>query len=49
MNWSLETGKYTYDLDTHWLGDEAFTSWTFNPTDLSAETQQYLRSIGKIS
>ena len=48
MNWSLETGKYTYDLDTHWLGDEAFSSWTFNPVDLSAETQQYLKSIGKI-
>jgi len=49
MNWSLETGKYTYDLDTHWLGDAAFSSWTFNPTDLSAETQQYLKSIGKIA
>ena len=49
MNWSLETGKYTYDLDTHWLGDTAFSEWTFNPADLSAEAQQYLRSIGKIT
>ena len=49
MNWSLETGKYTYDLDTHWLGDTAFSEWTFNPADLSAEAQQYLRSIGKIA
>jgi hypothetical protein len=48
MNWSVETGKYTYALDTHWLGDTAFSSWTFNPTDLSAETQQYLKSIGRI-
>lgn len=48
MNWSLETGKYTYDLDTHWLGDATFTNWTFNPTDLSAEAQKYLKSIGKI-
>jgi len=49
MNWSLETGKYTYDLDTHWLGDTAFSEWTFNPADLSAEAQQYLKSIGKIA
>ena len=49
MNWSIETGKYTYDLDTHWLGDTAFTNWTFNPKDLSAEAQQYLKSIGRIA
>jgi len=48
MNWSVETGKYTYDLDTHWLGDTAFTSWTFNPAELSKEAQAYLKSIGKI-
>lgn len=48
MAWSLETGKYTYDLDTHWLGDVAFSNWTFNPTDLSAAAKRYLRSIGKI-
>jgi hypothetical protein len=48
MNWSLETGKYTYDLDTHWLGDTAFSAWTFNPANLSVEARQYLRSIGKI-
>jgi hypothetical protein len=48
MSWSLETGKYVYDLDTHWLGDSTFDNWTFNPAELSAEAQQYLRSIGKI-
>lgn len=48
MSWSLETGKYTYDLDTHWLGDTTFTNWTFNPADLSKEAQDYLHSIGKI-
>jgi hypothetical protein len=49
MTWSLETGKYTYDLSTHWLGDTTFSNWTFNPDDLSDEAQAYLRSIGKIS
>lgn len=48
MTWSLETGKYTYDLSTHWLGDKTFSNWTFNPDDMSAEAQEYLRSIGKI-
>jgi hypothetical protein len=48
MTWSLETGKYTYELSTHWLGDAAFSNWTFNPDDMSAETQAYLRALGKI-
>lgn len=48
MNWSVETGKYTYNLDTHWLGDTAFSNWTFNPKDLSAETRQYLKAMGAI-
>jgi hypothetical protein len=49
MNWSVETGKYTYDLVTNWLGDATFSDWTFNPADLHPETQEYLRAIGAIA
>jgi len=35
-------------LDVHWLGDTAFSNWTFNPADLSKEAQLYLKQIGKI-
>ena len=47
MEWDAESGKYTYDLGTHWLGETPFTNWTFNPNDLSAETVAYLQALGK--
>lgn len=49
MNWDIETGKYTYDLSTHWLGETPFSNWTFNPDDLAEETRAYLIALGKIS
>lgn len=49
MDWSLETGRYTYELSTHWLGDTPFSNWTFDPATLSAETRAYLQALGKIS
>lgn len=48
MNWDLETGRYTYDLDTHWLGETPFTNWTFDPAEMAAETVAYLQALGKI-
>lgn len=48
MTWDIETGRYEYDLGTHWLGDVAFSNWTFNPDTLAAETQAYLHALGKI-
>lgn len=46
MNWSIETGKYTYGLGTHWLGDTPFQNWTFDPAKLAPETQYYLKALG---
>lgn len=47
-DWDLETGKWTYELETHWLGERPFDKWVFNPYNLSAETQAFLGAIGKI-
>lgn len=41
-------GKFTYQLDVHWLGDNAFDRWAFNPDSLSTETIAYLTALGKI-
>jgi hypothetical protein len=38
----LETGVWTYDLNTNWLGVDPFSTWLFNPSELSTELQQYL-------
>jgi hypothetical protein len=46
--WDADTGKWTYQLDTCWLGSTPFTDWVFDPAALSAETQAYLNAIGKI-
>jgi hypothetical protein len=48
MEWDIESGRYTYDLSTHWLGDNAFSNWTFNPAKMSVEAQNYLKALGKI-
>jgi len=45
MSWSLETGKYTYELGTHWLGETPFSNWTFDPASLAAETRLYLTAL----
>lgn len=41
----LETGNYTYGLDTHWLGEAPFRQWAFDPRQLSRETQEYLANL----
>ena len=47
MNWDLQSGRYTYDLSTHWLGEVPFSDWTFDPATLAAETKAYLQALGK--
>lgn len=42
---SLETGEYTYALDTHWLGERPFKKWAFDPAQLSRETQRFLEGL----
>ncbi len=44
----METGRWVYSLTTHWLGEEPFDKWFFNPNDLSPETQAYLRLMNRI-
>jgi hypothetical protein len=47
-DWNLEDGKWIYTLDTQWLGTVPFAQWAVNPAKLSAETQQYLKTINKV-
>lgn len=48
-NFDNETGKWTYDLTTHWMGDDPSTKkWAFNAELLQERTKTYLRELGKI-
>lgn len=47
-DWDLETKRWTYRLDTHWLGEEPFGKWVFDPANLAPETQAYLATLGKV-
>lgn len=47
-SWDLESGKWAYDLDTHWLGEVPFTDWVFDPATLHADTQEWLKTIGRL-
>ncbi len=47
-SWDLESGRWTYQLSTHWLGDAPFDSWVFDPANLDPATQAYLAALGKI-
>jgi hypothetical protein len=40
----MESGQWTYDLDTHWLGfDRPGSIWLFNPKQFRATTQKTIR------
>lgn len=43
--WDLETGRYSYNLETQWLGETPF-QWISQ--NLSATTTEYLQLLGKI-
>lgn len=43
-----ETGEWTYDLDTHWLGEDPNDAWAVTPAVLTAETQSYLSHLGTV-
>lgn len=45
----IATGRWTYSLETHWLGTDPFTDWVVDPTQLSDVTQEYLKAIGATS
>lgn len=43
----LDSGEWTYDLQTHWLGaDPEGGEWVVNFSELSTATQNYLYAIG---
>jgi len=41
----LETGRWTYTLDTQWLGENPHTKWIYDPKKLSDETRKYLKYL----
>lgn len=43
--WDLESGRYVYSLETHWLGEQPFQWISANLSDV---TLQYLSLLGKI-
>ncbi len=46
----MADGRWTYNMKTSWLGTAAEwpDGWAFNASDMSEETQAYLRTLGKI-
>ncbi len=41
----LETGKWTYDLSTNWLGEAPVGTWAFSTADLSDVTREFLEAV----
>jgi hypothetical protein len=41
----LSSGEYTYNLETHWLGEVPFARWAIDPNQMAAETQEYLQKL----
>ena len=48
MKWTAMTGRYSMDLETHWLGSNPFNDWSFQPRKAAASTQAYLKKQGHI-
>lgn len=44
----MASGEWTYELDTHWLGDQPYSRWAFDPGNLDPATQEYLADLGKV-
>lgn len=43
-NLDMESGTWTYELATHWLGYSPESLWVFNPNDLLPETKAFLKA-----
>lgn len=46
--WELESGKWTYDLTTSWLGVDPAAEWAFNTSGMNQVTRDYLAALGQI-
>ena len=46
-NNNLESGEWTYDLDTHWLGEDPFDpdKWAFDSDDVAEETREFMDAV----
>lgn len=47
-NLDVETGEWTYDLETHWLGEDPKTKWIFSPQQLYHVTKETIEAQLKI-
>jgi hypothetical protein len=43
----METGEWTYNLATHWLGVHPDSLWVFNPNDLLPETKAFIQAVNQ--
>lgn len=46
--WQLESGIWTYDLTTSWLGVDPEGEWAFRSASLQQDTQSFLAALGEI-
>lgn len=42
----MESGEWTYDLSTHWLGENPSDAWVVDVEELDNATRQYLNAVG---
>ena len=42
----IQAGEWTYDLDTHWLGERPSDAWVVKVDQLDGATQNYLNVLG---
>lgn len=42
---NMETGEWTYDLNTHWLGDSRSDAWMIDVHELDSKTRNYLNLL----
>lgn len=47
-SWELESGVWSYDLTTSWLGESPAGEWAFDTNGLAAATVTYLTALGQI-
>lgn len=45
---NLESGAWTYQLTTNWLGDSPDTLWLWDSSFFSDATRQYLQALGQL-
>ncbi len=47
-NLDMDSGEWTYVLDTHWLGEHPSDAWAMDSRILKQATQNYLKTMGAI-